>query len=223
MHDAGRLGQTQCVRVRVCVCCVCCVCSVCVCCVCIYYVCISKLSNCLCCCRYEWTHTQTHTLTTYGVNKLQAIAQGLNWSQERERGIEREREVAGHDSWRQLNWPSHFGFVFYGPKSILWQMQSIFIYLLLLPSLSPFPSPTPAPTPVPTPVPTPASSSLVCRTCRVFVQLANSKQIKNKQQPETGTTTTTITIGATTTITSRTNSYVTEQNRTWSKAQPKML
>lgn len=105
MHDAGRLGQIRCVRVRVCVCCVCCVC---VCCVCIYNVCISKLSNCLCCCRYEWTHTQTHTLTTYGVNKLQAIAQGLNWSEVREREKrgrkldgERMREVTGRGA-RQL-------------------------------------------------------------------------------------------------------------------------
>lgn len=30
-------------------------------------------------------HTQTHTLTTYGVNKLQAMAQGLSCSEERER------------------------------------------------------------------------------------------------------------------------------------------
>lgn len=83
-------------------------CVVCVCCVCIYNVCISKLSNSLCCCRYEWTHTQTHTLTTYGVNKLQAIAQGLNGSEVREREKRgrklervREGEVAGHGA-RQL-------------------------------------------------------------------------------------------------------------------------
>lgn len=39
-------------------------------------------------------HTQTHTLTTYGVNKLQAIAQGLSCSEERERE-EREGERSG--------------------------------------------------------------------------------------------------------------------------------
>lgn len=158
-------------------------------------------------------HIQTHTLTTYGVNKLQAIAQGLNWSQDKERkegGSKREsdREVAGHGArqlasvelsialWLGILWPQ---------VNSLTNAEHIYLFtsaadaVAISISICNSSSPTPAP------------SSLVCRTCRVFVQLANSKQIKNKQQPETRIKTTT-TMAATTTITSRTNSYVTEQN-----------
>lgn len=177
-------------------------------------------------------HTQTHTLTTYGVNKLQAIAQGLNWSEVREREKrgrkldgERMRKVTGRGArqlasvelsialWLRILWPQ---------VNSLTNAEHIYLFTsaAVAVAISISNSSSSSPTPIPTPIPTPAPSSLVCRTCRVFVQLANSKQIKNKQQPETGTT---ITMGATTTITSSTNSYVTEQNRTWSKAQPKML
>lgn len=172
-------------------------------------------------------HTQSHTLTTYGVNKLQAIAQGLNWSEVREREkrgrkLEGKREVTGHGArqlasvelsialWLRILWPQVNSLT---NAEHIYLFTSAAVAVAISISNSSSSSPTAAPAP----------SSLVCRTCRVFVQLANSKQIKNKQQPETRTTTITITIGATTTITSSTNSYVTEQNRTWSKAQPKML